>query len=674
MEDLNLHPEDLIGSDVAGRYRLTSLVSAGANSVVTDAWDLEARRYVTVKLVRPELTARPGFIESFSVAMEGSAAVTHPQLVALFDWGLNTFGGAAGSFAHRRCAFTVTERLDGGSLRDLFDRGRMLSHSQALQIGLDLCHALAEVHRRGLVHAELTPAKILFGADGHARLGDLGLAGVLNAMAWAEPSGLDNHVAAYASPEQAVGSMPTAASDVYALSLVLVEALTGSTPFRTDSANATLAARVDRLLPVTAELGPLATVLEHAARPDVTDRSSAVEFGLELVGAAKRLPRPDPLPLVHTPAPAAPPRDDDDVTVLPVAAAVSSPPPTPSEPAVPVAPTPAQPSPVAAPAPVAEPTVVLAEVPAVPTTQVTRRPRWVAPVIAGLVVVLAVLGARWLLVTPTHEVPVLAGRVEAEAMNAITPFQWEVTIERERSDLEPTAGNVIRTAPVAGTVLAEGEFLTIVVSDGPLLRELPETTGRTQDEALSLLESSGFVPFVETMANEVIPDGEVISWSLPDDTTLVAGDAAEPGSTVILVVSSGPAPRTVPDLVGEIVGIARARLVGDGLRIVEGEGIYDDVIPAGQILSQDPLPGSMLERGGSVTVTVSLGPDVVTFPSLPRDVSFVDAQRLLIDAGFTVELALGAADGTVESVAVDGEAPDVGATFPRGTRVDVVAV
>ena len=641
--------------------------------MVSDAWDREARRYVTVKLVRPELTARPGFIDSFTVAMEGSAAVTHPQLVALFDWGLDTFGGEAGSFAHRRCAFTVTERLDGGSLRDLFDRGRTLSHSQSLQIGLDLCHALAEVHRRGLVHAELTPAKILFGADGHARLSDLGLAGVLNAMSWAEPSGLDNHVAAYASPEQAVGSLPTAASDVYALSLVLVEALTGSTPFRTDSANTTLAARVDRLLPVTAELGPLATVLEHAARPDLADRSSAVEFGLELVGAAKRLPRPDPLPLVYTPSPAAPACDDSDVTVAPVDAAASSPLPS-SEPAVPSTPPPIPPTQVAAPAPVAESSAVLPEVPAAPTARATRRPRWVAPVIAGFVVVLAVVCARWLLVTPTHEVPLLAGRVEAEAINAITPFQWEVTIERERSDLEPSAGNVIRTAPVAGTVLAEGEFLTIVVSDGPLLRELPETTGRTQDEALSLLESSGFVPFVETMANEVIPSGEVISWSLPDDTTLVAGDAAEPGSTVILVVSSGPAPRTVPDLVGEIVGIARARLVGDGLRIVEGEGIYDDVIPAGQILSQDPLPGSMLERGGSVTVTVSLGPDVVTFPSLPRDVAFIDAQRLLIDAGFTVELALGAADGTVDSVTIDGEVPDVGATFPRGTRVDVVAV
>jgi beta-lactam-binding protein with PASTA domain len=189
-----------------------------------------------------------------------------------------------------------------------------------------------------------------------------------------------------------------------------------------------------------------------------------------------------------------------------------------------------------------------------------------------------------------------------------------------------------------------------------------------------LLSTAGLEPFIESTPNEVIPAGEVISWSVPDDTTLVAGDEAEPGSTVIVVISSGPAPRTVPDLVGSLVGVARAQLVADGLRIEEADGIYDDDIPAGEILSQTPEPGAMLERGESVTVSVSLGPDVVTFPSLRSGMTFVEAQRLLIDAGFTVELSLGAADGVVESVSIDGEKPEVGGTYPRDTRVDVVAV
>jgi len=678
VDDHSLDPDRLMGSDVAGRYRLLAVVTAGANTMVFDAWDPVARRHVTVKLVHPELSERSGFLDSFSVALEVSAAVSHPQLVALFDWGVHRFDSSAGSAVGRSSAFTVTERLDGGSMRDLFDRGRRLSHSQALQVGLDICHALAEVHRRGLVHGELTPAKILFGADGRARLADLGAAGVLNSLAWAEPSGLDNHVAMYASPEQAVGSRAQASSDVYAVSLMLVAALTGTTPFRTDSANTTLAARVDRLLPVTAELGPLATVLEHAARPDPLDRASAVEFGLELVAAAKRLPRPEALPLTAAPPLPMP----DDVGELPVSvteatAVVSTAESAPQSPAT-ALPTsvPTQAVPMAAADVVSpvSPDPIAHSSAAVSDAATRQRPRWAIPVVAALAVVIAVLFARWLLITPTHEVPVLAGRAEAEALNIITPFKWEVAIDRERSDIAPEPGSVIRTVPAAGTTLAEGQSLSMVVSNGPLLRELPEITGIMDSEAASLLSTAGFEPFIESTPNEVIPAGEVISWSVPDDTTLVAGDEAEPGSTVIVVISSGPAPRTVPDLVGSLVGVARAQLVADGLRIEEADGIYDDDIPAGEILSQTPEPGAMLERGESVTVSVSLGPDVVTFPSLRSGMTFVEAQRLLIDAGFTVELSLGAADGVVESVSIDGEKPEVGGTYPRDTRVDVVAV
>ena len=669
MDDHSFDPDRLVGTEVVQRYRLKASVATGANAAIFDAWDEEARRHVTVKMIRPELTERSGFSESFSAALDRSSTISHPQLVALFDWGIHTLPVEAGSATGRRSAFTVTERLDGGSLRAVFDRGRRLTPSQALQVGLDICHALAEVHRHGLVHAEVTPAKVLFGADGRARLADLGPAGLLNSMAWDEPSGLDNHVALYASPEQAQGGMPTAFSDVYALSLVLVEALTGSTPFRTDSANATLAARVDRLLPVTAELGPLATVLEHAARPDPDDRSTAVEFGLELVGAARRLPRPEPLSLVLS----APPtnrtiHDEPALAVTEVNAAGASRIPDVEHAPVP----PVEPAGIEESSDSGDRPTSSSGVPE--RVSAVRRPRWALPTTAAVVVVLAVLLARWALITPSHEIPVLTGRVEAEALNIITPFGWDVTIKRERSDIEPEVGTIIATSPVAGIVLAEGEPMTMVVSEGPLLRELPEITGVGEADAVAALTAVGFAPFIETMPNEVIPAGEVISWSVPDDTTLVGGDEAEPGMTVIVVVSSGPAPRSVPDLIGSIVGVARAQLVADGLRIVEDEGVHDDSIPVGQILSQSPAPGSALERGGSVVVTVSLGPDVVTFPSLPTEVSFVDAQRLLIDAGFIVELTLGASDGVVESVSIDGEAPTVGGTYPRDTRVDVVAV
>lgn len=676
MDERLIEGSELLGTVIAGRYRLVDTVSEGSTAVVFDAVRLDDERPVTLKLVRPHLCVDPEITERFPAVMQRAATVAHPGVAAVFDWGTAELPASgrlrALPAAGRRCLFTVSESLLGGSLRDVFDRGRILSPSQALQLGLDVCHGLADIHRHGLAHGELTPAKLLFGTDGRVRIADLGLAELLAEVAWREPSRLDNHIASYASPERAASGRSGAAGDVYALSLILVEAMTGTVPFATDSTSTTLAARIDRLLPVSADLGPLAPILEHAARPEAVERATAVEFGLALVGAARRLSRPDPLPLVMRAEPtatvAAPVVDAADPSGELVIAPVDTPIGSRSAPAESEPPAPGAGEPTIVVAPVVEPSPVASPAPP------QRRPRWVVPVVAAAAVVLIVVVLSWLLVTPVHTVPDLVGVDEAEATNLITPNGWIIERSVDRSDDFPTVGTVIRTDPPAGGELIEGGVFAIVVSEGPLLRELPEVTGMVASDAVALLSGAGFAPFTEETANEVIPAGEVISWNVPDDATLGGGSMVEPGTPIRVVVSSGPAPRVVPDLVGQIVGVARAQLVADGLRIIEAEGVYSDDIPAGQILTQAPEPGSLLARGEAVTVTASLGPDVVTFPSLPDDMSFVDAQRLLIDAGFTVRLALGVDDGTVTEATIDGDAPRPGATFPRGTEVALIAV
>ena len=102
----------------------------------------------------------------------------------------------------------------------------LLLDAMALALGLDICRALHLAHSRGLVHTELTPSKIMFGEEGRARLVDLGLADLLGRSAWREPSSLDNHVVRYSAPEQALGRVPAPGIDIYALGLVLVEAVT----------------------------------------------------------------------------------------------------------------------------------------------------------------------------------------------------------------------------------------------------------------------------------------------------------------------------------------------------------------------------------------------------------------------------------------------------------------
>ena len=640
----------LRGSEITDRFHLTGVVSVGATATVIDGVERSSGAAVTVRVINPALCSDPGFPEEFRLAIRPVRSLDHPNIATVLATAMvDTDLGAAGCI--------VTEALTGGSLRDLLDRGRLLSPSQALALGLDVCRALHLAHSRGLVHTEVTPSKIMFGDEGRARLVDLGLAGLLGRRAWVDPSSLDNHVVRYSAPEQATTLDPSSAADVYALGLVLVEAVTGSVPFDAGSTVATLAQRVDRLMPASADLGPLAAVLEHAARPDPSERWTAESLHQALVAVAPRLPRPEPLPLV----------------ARSVAGATTSELPTVATPTLDKSEPPVQ-SPSAG--VVTEPTVPDSTVQGAPESVRIghRRPAWVLPLASGVAVVLAALLVRLLLVTPIHVVPDLRGVTEAEAVNTITPFGWATERLLERSDAVPTPGSIISTTPVAGVELAEGEPFTYVVSEGPTLRAVPDTTGARAVDAETALTALGLTAYVEPVYDESVPIDIVVSWIATDDPTVIAGTPVEPGTAITLRVSAGPAPRTVPDLVGTISGTARARLVDLGLVLVERQGDFDEETEAGQIVEQSPAPGELAERGAEITVTVSRGPDVVVFPSLAEGIVFADARAELLAAGFEVELVLGAVDAIVSEVLIDGEPPEVDGVYPRGTQVDIVAV
>ena len=281
----------LDGRTIGGRYRVVRTVAAGANTLIADAHDTELDRSVTIKLVRPELSESEAFRRSFRKQMDEMAAISHPNLAAVYDWGEEQIG-------RRGTVYVVVEYLSGGNLRDLFDRGRHLTPSQALMVGLEACRGLDFAHRKGLVHTELTPSKLVFGDDRRLRIVDFGLARILGEADWKEPSRVATHVARYASPEQAEGKPLDGHTDVYSLALILVEAVSGNVPFDGDSTVATLSARIGKLMPVSADLGPLAAVLERAGRPEAAERFSASQFGRALVRAADKLPRPAPIPIL----------------------------------------------------------------------------------------------------------------------------------------------------------------------------------------------------------------------------------------------------------------------------------------------------------------------------------------------------------------------------------------
>jgi len=707
----------------AGRYRLTRLLSAGANTVIYDGDEVTSHRPVTLKIVQPDLAVTSTFRERFDATIRGVAAMSHPNIAAVYDWGEARFGADP-------TMFVVIERLTAGSLRDMYDRGRRLSPSQALAVGLEACRGLDHAHRRGYVHGELTPSKLVFGDDRRLRIVDFGLAGMLAERQWEEPSSLSTHVARYASPEQALSLPVDGTTDVYALCLTLVEGVTGRLPFAADSTVATLAARVGKLMPVSADLGPLASVLERAGRPEAHERSSAAQFGRSLLQAAEKLPRPEPLPLLSSGLFETPPerlRDPDDPTggvVRPSAddlvITLSDDDPVDEDP---VDEDPVDEDPVdedavdedavdedavdeAEVAPVVEP---VAETAATPLTgpggterldlvvldvEATPPPAMAAPthaesldtdrpprrrgrvawvVIVPLLVLAAlfamVFGAIRLFSTPSYDVPDLAGLEQSAALAEIAGFEWDIQIDLERSDDEPRADHVVRTVPVAGERLARGEPFLMVVSEGPVLRELPEIVGLSRVEAAATLEALSLVAVVDEDFDEVVPVDRVISWAVTDAPELVAGDEVEPGTEVVLIASLGPEPRTVPDLTGADQATVVTTLAELGL-VLSVEEDFDDEVPEGGVISQDPAAGEEVARDTTVTVTFSLGPDLVPFPDL-EGLTFPEAQEEAADAGVELVLVFGASDGEFVSATIDGESVSPGDLLRRDTQVDV---
>jgi len=292
--------------------------------------------------------------------------------------------------------------------------------------------------------------------------------------------------------------------------------------------------------------------------------------------------------------------------------------------------------------------------------------------VIGVLLVMALAGGAfaWYSKHPaTSAVPALAGMEDGVALNQIAGTFNAVLLE-ESSEVVPV-GIVIRTDPAAGAQLEHGKDLLLVVSSGPAPRLLPELTNVTIDQATATLEGLGLVIVTgEPQFSDTVPLDVVLSWTVPDSPTLVAGDTVTKGTVVQVVLSSGPEPRTVPELTGTALAVATTALDAETLLIAVGLEEFSATIPIGHVISQSPIAGTVVEFGTTVTVILSKGPDLVSIPSLaglnPNGVTVA-----LRDAGFT----LGTIDGNTalpfKNATVAGVLVAVGQQFPRGTVVDV---
>ncbi len=654
---------DSIGRVLGKRYRLLSALGTGASAHVFLAEDVSLQRHVAVKVLQPGLATDEAFLKRFRAEARSVASLNHPHVLRVFDWGDDTDG-----------PYLVLEYLGGGSLRDLLDRGTLLSHSQAAQLGTEVAQGLAYAHVRGLVHRDIKPANLLFDEEGRVRVADFGVARALAEAAWTEPAGAMVGTARYISPEAAEGKPVDGRADVYSLALVLYEAVTGTVPFVTDTTMGTLAARIGQPLPHHPALGPLDDVLARAAAPDVAARLDAAGLAARLGALAAALPAPAPLPLViphleaATPiagfrAPGVSELTDSGV----IAAATGSA--TAIAPALVAAPvgTKAGPGELFDAEPYGEGARgrTAASAGSGPGRARSRRTWWIVAAIALVVVVVAGLVAAFeaKVFTPSHPTPAVVNLTLAQAKADVAKVHMNLKEGAPVTSITVAAGSVVSQSPKAGVSQKEGSNVTVVLSSGKPDVSVPSLTGMTCAVASSTLQGAHFqsVCAPGTYSN-TIPTGVLVLWSI--------GATANPtkapyGSTITLVPSLGHEPATVPSIPTTYTfAQAQAALQAVGLTATQANA-SSTTVASGNVISTTPASGAQAPYGSAVTVTVSTGPPTVQVPNVLQD-TVSQATAALSNAGLIVSGVSGSPNN-----AVTGTQPSIGSTVPTGSSVQL---
>lgn len=263
-----------------GAYQLVRRLGEGGMAQVYLARDVRLGRDVAVKVLDRRLADRSGFRERFLREARVAAALDHPNIVQLFDFG-----------EENGVLYLVMPYVSGGSLQDQLSR-TPLSMSEVVAYGSQLSDALAYAHKRHLVHRDVKPANILIHSDGRLMLSDFGLAKILDSGA--QPAAARNHPDAgtpeYMAPEQIEGRTE-ARSDLYGLGVVLYLFMTGKLPFTGSSSNAVMEAHLYRLPESPRRLNPEVTpalemVIMQALAKRPEDRfATASEMGAALMSA-----------------------------------------------------------------------------------------------------------------------------------------------------------------------------------------------------------------------------------------------------------------------------------------------------------------------------------------------------------------------------------------------------
>jgi len=618
--------ETLVGRVLDGRYRVLSHIADGGMASVYVALDQRLDREVALKVMRSSLAGDETFVTRFRREARSAARLSHPHVVAVYDQGED--GGDM---------FLAMELVNGHTLRQVMQDEGPLTPRAALDILDPVLQALASAHAAGLIHRDVKPENVILREDGTVKVADFGLARAVSNHTSTSQTGVLLGTVAYLSPEQVERGIADARSDVYAAGLLLFEMVTGGKAFTGDTpihiayqhVHSQVPAPSSRLSSVPPELDALvarATARDPDERPvDAGAFLAEVRRARAALSAAELDRRPEGAAaaaavgastraLSHTrvvPVGVAAAADDDHdgadrsgrpvpwpwvaggvAVLLAVLAAwlfLAGPLAHTTVPRV--VGTSQQAAVRALTGRHLQASVVRAFDESVrPGFVMATDPGAGADVRRGTTVRLTVSKGP-----ERYVVPPLAGRTQADAQQQLAATHLTLGAVTQAYDEKVPDGQVIRTAPPAGTRVKRGATIALVISRGREPISVQNFTGKPADQAVQALTAAGLqVDATQQVNSDTVPQGAVVSQD-PPGGTLYRGDK------VTLVVSKGPEMVKVPNVV---------RMQQDqATQVLEAAGFHVEVKQFmggffGTVRKQDPEGDSMAPKGSTVTIFV----------------------------------------------------------------------
>jgi beta-lactam-binding protein with PASTA domain/tRNA A-37 threonylcarbamoyl transferase component Bud32 len=635
-----------VGQLLGGRYHVGSLIARGGMASVYLGTDTRLDRVVAIKIAHPDLSEDAEFVRRFIGEARSAARLSSPNVVAIYDQG-----------SDHGLHFIAMEYVPGRTLRQVLNERGRIGEREALDIISGILTGLSAAHEAGLAHRDVKPENVLLTPAGVVKVADFGLARAVSGAVQTR-SGMIIGTAAYLAPEQVTGGMPDARTDVYAAGVVLYEMLTGTQPHVGESPLAVAYKHVHDVVPAPSSVLPglspaLDALVTMATSRDPDLRPADAEQFLRAIDDVRNGTVPylggygypgtqDDYHYQYDRGDAGQdgwygqdygPADpwDQGYQGAVGASALPSLSPQSAELAAP---------PAAVVGPVQHTLVVSTDGPTdygypggpgraagrprrEPVLQrllFSRRLLYLTGTLA-LVAVIAVAG-WWLMAGRYTAVPSLRGLAVGPAQAELRGAGLTARVGATRHSALPK-GEIIATSPGSGARIGSGSAVTLIVSLGPQMIQVPNVSGESLQAAEANLRAAHLSIGAITKMPSTVQAGDVIA------TTPPAYSTTPQTRPIRITISAGP---PLPDFVGQQVQSARAVAQAGGYTInavPDASGSQ----PANTITSQSPAPGTPITPGEVVTVHFSPGPPGVPVPDV-RGMSIKQAIRALRRAGF----------------------------------------